>query len=130
MKIALTLALLALFAFAHPALAQESGACTITISISQTASTDLHTFVGHAHICGVIISDATATEAWSLVEGTGTTCATNKVALIGGTTASAVGSLSAVAAAPWLNTAVNGDHLCLLQGSTTNISGVITALDR
>lgn len=108
--------------------------CPSTIPISQTTSTDLHTGSGKTYICSIvlIIPDA---ETVSLVEGTGTVCATGIAAVIGGTTAAngvapgANGGFSAIGGFPWLQTQTTNDHLCLLQSGSGRIAGVITYND-
>lgn len=107
--------------------------CGNVIAINQTASTDLHTFTNKGHICSIVLVTATA-QSVSLVEGTGTTCATGTAALIGGTSASMAlatnGGFSAISGIPWLNTQTTADHLCLLQSGSANISGTITYTDQ
>lgn len=111
--------------------------CSGVISISQTASTDLHTFTNLGYICSIILVSATAQNI-GVAEGTGSVCATSSTPLIGSTGASSPtssmvvgvnGGFSAIAASPWLKMQVSGDHLCLLQSSTGNVSGVITYQD-
>jgi len=109
-----------------------STVCTSSISVNQTASTDLVTSTNKLHICAILLVSATA-QNLSLVEGTGTLCATGIAALIGGTTASiavaANGGFSTPSDRAWLITKTTGDHLCLIQSGTGNVSGVITYLD-
>lgn len=106
--------------------------CTGVTAISQTTSTDVKTFTNFGYICSVILFSATA-QSISVIEGTGTVCATNTAALIGGTSASLAlainGSFSAVAGMPWLKTQTTAHHLCVLQSSTGNVSGIITWQD-
>lgn len=107
--------------------------CTSIIPINQTASTDLKTSVAKLHICSILIVSATAQNV-SLVEGTGTTCATGISALLGGTTASmalaANGGFSQTTWRPFLVTKTTADHLCLLQSGAGNVSGEITYVDQ
>lgn len=111
----------------------QTGPCTGIISVNQTASADLLTSVAKLNICTIILISATAQNI-SLVEGTGSVCATGIAALIGGTTASlavaANSGFSAPAPFPWLKTKTTADHLCLLQSGVGNVSGIITYLDR
>lgn len=108
--------------------------CPNVLPISQTTSTDLRTSSGKMYICSIvlIIPDA---ETASLVEGTGTVCATGIAAVIGGTTAAngiapgANGGFSAIGGFPWLQTQTSNDHLCLLQSGSGRIAGVITYND-
>jgi hypothetical protein len=106
--------------------------CSGKIPISQTASTDLKTSTNKLYLCSIILVTATA-QSVSLVEGTGTTCATGTAAIIGGTTASAAfainGGVSAPSPFPQTKTSTTGDHLCLLQSGAGNISGLITYAD-
>ena len=112
-------------------LASDQLTCTSKVAISQTASAQVLAGVAsqRIYICAVILITA-ADQSVSLVEGTGSVCATGIAAVMGGTTASmalvANGGLSSVAAFPWLSTATNANALCVLQSSTGNVSGVIT----
>lgn len=109
--------------------------CPTVLAISQTASTDLKTSSAKLHICSIVLVSASA-QSISLVEGTGSTCATGTAALVGATTAAngpalaANGGFTAVAGVPWLRTATTADHLCLLQSGSGNLSGVITLVDQ
>jgi hypothetical protein len=109
-----------------------STVCTSSIAINQTSSTDLVTSTNKLHICAILLVSATA-QNLSLVEGTGTVCATGIAALIGGTTASvavaANGGFSTPSDRAWLVTKTTADHLCLLQSAGGNVSGVITYVD-
>jgi hypothetical protein len=109
-----------------------STVCTSVIAVNQTASTDLKTSTNKLHICSIMLVSAAA-QSISLVEGTGSTCGTGTTALIGGTSASlslaANGGFSAISDRAWLETQVTGDHLCLLQGGSGNVSGTITYTD-
>jgi hypothetical protein len=109
-----------------------SPVCTSSMAINQTGSTDLVTSTGKLYICSIMLVSATA-QSVSIVEGTGTTCATGIAALIGGTTASmavaANGGLVSTAYRSWIQTKTTADHLCLLQSGSGNISGVITYKD-
>jgi hypothetical protein len=106
--------------------------CSSVIAINQTTSTDVKTLTNNGYICSVVLVSATAQNV-SIVQGTGSVCATSGVALMGGTTASmafaANGGISSVAGTPWLKTTTTAQHLCVLQSSTGNVSGVITYQD-
>lgn len=106
--------------------------CNVKLPINQTASTDLHTFTNHIYICGITLVTATAQNI-SVVAGTGTTCGTSTEAMIGGTTASmafaANGGMSSMGFQPTEESTGTGQHLCVLQSSTGNVSGVILAAD-
>jgi len=112
----------------------HAATCQTSIPISQTASTDLYTSHNRIHICGLVLGNQTTAQNWSLVEGTGSMCATGTKALIGGSSASvAIGAnadITMVAGGFWLNSAVTGDHICLLQSGSTTIAGVLTFDDQ
>jgi hypothetical protein len=98
------------------------------ISISQTASSVLlKDTPGAITICSgmVVASDA---ETLSLVMGQGTTCATNTVAVIGGTTAAAGTSLSANNgwAVPNIGTLRSAGDICLLQSGAGTVAGYLS----
>jgi hypothetical protein len=70
---------------------------------------------------------------FSIVEGTGTTCATNTLALSGGTTAAAGIGLSANGVVNFgsgsgmvLKTAVAGDNVCIIMAGTGPLAGAMT----
>ena len=133
----LSLFVLSLLLHAAVASAQIAGGglggrlCTSKIAINQTTGTTVITGSSgnKIYICSVVLVTA-ADQSISLVEGTGTVCATSIAAVMGGTTASislvAQGGLSAVAAFAWLFTATAANNLCLLQSGVANVSGVIT----
>jgi hypothetical protein len=80
------------------------------------------------HICGFQVVSAGAQNV-SLVEGTGSTCATAGKGLYGGTTASAAfaangggGVFSDRIIVPMQ---VPGDNLCVLQSAANNVSGIL-----
>ena len=118
----LPLLILSLLLHAAGASAQIAGGglggrlCTSKIAINQTTGTQIVT--GSAgnkiYICSVVLITA-ADQSISLVEGTGTVCATSIAAVMGGTTASislvAQGGLSAVEAFAWLSTATAASNL-------------------
>lgn len=106
-------------------------ACTGVINISQTSTTDVHTFAAYGYVCSIVLVSATAQNI-GVDEGTGTTCETNGTALIAVSSTSAATPTAAVAAnggfvdpAPF-KTQASGDHLCVLQSSNGNVSGIIT----
>jgi len=113
---------------------QSNPVCTSFKPISQTTSTDLITSTNKLHICAVLVVSATA-QSLSLVEGTGSVCATGVAAVMGATTAAngmalaANGGWTMTADRAWLKTATTADHLCLLQSGAGNVSGVITYVD-
>lgn len=114
-----------------------SGACKSVINISQTSSTDVHTFTGYGHICSIVLVSATAQNI-GVDEGTGTTCETSGTALIGvSSTSAATPQISvsatqgfvATAAQPWLTLQASADHLCVLQSGSGEVAGTITYTD-
>lgn len=110
------------------------GGCNKTIPISQTTSTDLHTFINTGYLCTIeYVVDAA--EKVALVEGTGTVCATNIAAIKGGTTSAtgesfaANGGISQPSAFTQYIMTTAGDHLCLLQSTSDAVRGSITYRD-
>lgn len=104
-----------------------------TVAISQVASTQIVTGVTgqKVFICHMTWLGAD-TEQVSVVEGTGTTCATGTAAMYGATTAAngslfgASGGIVLGDGAAWvLRTATAGDNVCLLQSGTGRVSGSI-----
>ena len=109
--------------------------CSSVKAISQTTSTDLVTFTNKAYICALMIVSATAQNI-SLVQGTGTTCGTSTVALIGSTTAASGPALAAnggfalpVPSGSYLVSTTTAQHVCLLQSSTGLVAGVMIYAD-
>jgi hypothetical protein len=106
--------------------------CTGKTPINQTTSTDVKTFTNVGYICSIILVSATAQNI-SVIEGTGTVCATGTSAVIGGTSASMAvgvnGGFSAVSDRPWVQLGASADHLCILQSASGNVSGVVTWQD-
>jgi hypothetical protein len=106
--------------------------CTKVIAVNQTSTTDLVTSTAKLHICSIMLVSASA-QALSLSEGTGSTCASGTGYLIGGSggtlSLAANGGFSMAASAPFLNSLVTADHLCLVQSSNGNVSGIITYVD-
>jgi hypothetical protein len=106
-------------------------ACPSKVNLHQITSTDVLTLTNNAYICAILIDSATAQNV-SVTQGTGTLCATGPVGLIGNTTASvalaAGGGFSFTPAQP-LKTTTTGQHICILQDGTGNVSGVITYVD-
>ena len=105
--------------------------CPSKVAINQTTSTQIVTGTSgqKLYICSIILVTA-GDQSVSLVEGTGSVCATNIAAVMGGTSASislvAQGGLSAAAPFAWLRTATAANNLCLLQSGSANVSGVIS----
>jgi len=107
--------------------------CTSIVTVNQTASTDIATLTNFGYICTIILISDTPAQKFSIVEGTGTNCGTLISPLIGGTAGTmsfaANGGFSAVNDRPWLKMKTSGDHLCIIQTGTSNISGIITYQD-
>ena len=105
--------------------------CTSVAPINQATSTQVITGVAaqRIYICAIFLLSATA-QSVSIVEGTGTVCATGIAGLVGGTTASvslaANGGFVLTAAAPWMRTQTVADNVCVLQSGVGNVSGTIT----
>jgi hypothetical protein len=100
-------------------------------TINLTASGQLITGTAgkHTYICGLDIISATAQNI-ALVEGTGSTCATNITGMAGGSTAAtgwnfaANGGMVKGMGGFWVfKTATVGDNVCLLLSSTGQTSG-------
>jgi hypothetical protein len=108
--------------------------CTTYKAISVATSTDLITSVNFLHICGLLIV-AQAAEAVSLVEGTGSVCASGESAIMGGTLTSsgmflaANGGFSQVSGIPFLRTKTQADHLCVILSASVTTSGYISYVD-
>lgn len=104
--------------------------CPYVQAFSQTASATIVTNAGGKmlHICWFGVVSATA-QSFSLVEGTGTTCATGIKALYGSTAGSAAlsanGGLHGISDRITLPMQVNGDNLCVVQTGAGNLSGTI-----
>jgi hypothetical protein len=103
------------------------------VAISQTASSRL--VVGgrsRVFVCSFFTFGADA-ESQSLVEGTGTTCGTATLAVVGGSTAANGPNFAATQGyaqgngAAWIAaTAVSGNDLCLLQSGAGRVAGNLT----
>lgn len=103
-------------------------------AFSQTATSVLVTGAASkkTYVCSISII-AGAAEIFNLTAGTGSTCGTSTVAVMGSTTAANGLSLAANGgltfgngAASLAATTVNQDDLCLQQNSTSRLSGSIT----
>lgn len=133
------LALALLTAFCTSAWAQSfPDPCTslakATAPITQTASSRV--LVGATarknYICGLIITSSSTAETFSVIEGSGSTCATTPIALIGAPTAASGLTLAAntplqagnggAAVAIASRTA---SDVCILQSGSNRISGVL-----
>lgn len=114
----------------HPSIAPALQ-CPYVKNISVTASTQLVTNAGGQwiHVCAFSVVLAGA-ESLSLVEGTGSTCATGTTGLYGGTSASAAfaanGGVAMVSDRITIPMQVVGDNLCLLKSAANNASGMLS----
>ena len=105
--------------------------CPFVASISTTSSVVLVANSGGKliHVCSFSIVAAGA-ESVSLVEGTGSVCATGIKGIYGGTSAStAVAANGGVVLASdriILPMQIRGDDLCILKSASNNVSGVLT----
>ena len=81
------------------------------------------------YICSVIIVSAAA-ENISIVEGSGTACATGLRGIIGGfggtMALAANGGFSSISGIPWIASEVNGNPVCLDKSGSGTVSGTIT----
>ena len=110
--------------------------CPNRLAFNVTASTDLYTSLSRVYICSFVPIIA-GQEQVSLVEGTGSTCGTNTLAVIGATTADAThgmpfaanGGFAGWSSTPVINTQVIGNHLCVLKSGSNLLSGVLTYAD-
>jgi Fe-S cluster assembly iron-binding protein IscA len=106
--------------------------CPNTTPISQTASTTLINGVAGktTMICTLSINARDTAVRISVIEGTGTTCGTNPLGIIGGTSASyglsATGGFHGVSDRITIPSMVPGDNICLIQDAAVNVSGLIT----
>lgn len=108
-------------------------AVNTSLPISIAASATIITAPSNkVHICSLVFNVADA-ENVSIVEGTGTLCATNILAVLGGATAAtgmnllagsgvSLGNGSAVVA----KATVNANNLCILMSGTGRLAGVMT----
>jgi hypothetical protein len=109
--------------------------CDQSTAVSSAASVQIIT-AGNAnmfiYVCGYSFGSIGGST-FSVVEGTGTTCATNIKAVAGGTTAAAGYGLTAnglinegSGVGEVMKTAVAGDNLCLITAGTGPLAGVVS----
>lgn len=106
----------------------------ISIPVSQSASTQIYNGMpGTWHVCGIFIVSTTA-QSISLVSGTGSTCGTATIAILGSTTAA--NGMPPAANGGWTygngqgtvgQDTVIGNNLCLLQSGSGLIAGNLMA---
>lgn len=112
-----------------------SPGCSSRVVVDQTTSTDILTLTNNGYICAIHLQSSTAQNV-SVIQGTGTVCATNAVVLDGGTTttphlamAASGGFVLSLGSGNFLKTTTTAQHLCVLQSSTGQVSGVIIYTD-
>lgn len=111
--------------------------CTSSYAVSIVADTQIITGVAgqRTYFCAVLLI-ANAAETVSLVEGTGSVCATGKTAIIGsatdaeGMSFAANGGLVALSDRPWGFSTRPGNNICLMLSGTNRVTGVITYVNR
>jgi hypothetical protein len=109
-----------------------SGGVKVFVAISQTAGAQLLTGTAsnRTYVCSFVVSQPSAsTQTFSLVSGTGTTCATGTGAMIGATSAAngmQIPFSAGSGAGSIAKSAANADNVCLLQSSTDRIAGVMS----
>lgn len=123
------------FSGPHAVLAQNSPTdCANVLPISTTTSAQLITGQAGKNImiCSVVVVVGGADNI-ALVEGTGTTCATNIAGMSGGTTAATGWNLAAnggvshgSGAGTVLRTATPADNVCVLVSAASQLSGTMT----
>ena len=118
-----------------PGSAEAAAVCSRSAAINQTSNAQVIAGVANLRIavCSIdLVTDTT--QKVSIVEGTGTVCATNMVALWGGTTADAThgmsfaanGGVAKTATEPFFWTQTAGKSLCILQSGSGLIGGSIS----
>lgn len=98
--------------------------CTKVVPINISASADVYTSTNKIHVCAGQLQSSVA-QAVSIVEGTGSTCATGTAAVAGGTTADSTHGFQLFAGQdiplgtglPTMKTQTTADHLCILLGA-------------
>ena len=102
-------------------------AVSISTNTQIVTAANANTFI---NICSYNLN-ASAALTFSIVEGTGTTCATNTLAIVGGTTAAAGPSLGIAGTINYgggsgviAKTAVAGDNVCIFPSAGT-LAGVV-----
>ena len=109
--------------------------CTSQAAISQVAGTQIIAGVTgqRTYICAVFLLSADAKNL-SLVEGTGTVCATGTAGIIGGAAASvavaANGGFVVATPTAFARTAGTNVNVCILQSTAGNVSGIVTFLQQ
>lgn len=103
--------------------------CNLTLAINQTTSTDILTSTNKIHFCEIKLISASQ-QGLSVIEGTGTLCASGQGLLEGGATGTmqvaANGGYSDVSGIPFKTSKVTADHICIIQTGAGNVSGSIS----
>lgn len=134
----LVVAIVAMWTTPPPAQAQSTFApfvCANSTPISQTANAQLIT-AGNSnefiYICSMEYGTGGTAETGSVVEGTGTTCASNTTGVSGGATAATGGPIGSSPVQIGggvgfiLKTAKAGDNVCLYVSGTSQVGGYVT----
>jgi hypothetical protein len=119
----------------------QRGAKTF-VNFNQTGNTKVLSGVSAKkwYICSILVPEVTAASSISLVEGTGSTCGTNTIAVSGVTGGSGTAATGAVLIANQGfafgsgesavgQTSVNADDVCLFESNSVQISGGMTAVN-
>jgi len=109
--------------------------CPNSLPVNITASTDLHSFTNTGFICSIVLVVA-GQEQVSIIEGTGTVCATGTAVLWGASTADSTHGMPLAANGgmgpsfnPPLPMKTSADHLCILKSGSNLLSGAIWYAD-
>lgn len=110
--------------------------CASSVAVSSASSVQIITAANvnmRIAICSVSLGSIGGSS-FSIVEGTGTTCGTNTVAMAGGTTAAAGWGIAANGSpvqfgggiGPVVATKTVGDNVCLIIAGTGPLAGVVS----
>lgn len=112
----------------------ESSTATISyvpVAITATSVLKTGTASKKIYVCSLFLM-AAAAENFSIIEGTGSTCGTSTLAVIGSTTAAAGMNTAAnggfvlpASKSSWASTTVNANDLCLIKAGAVQVSGVL-----
>jgi hypothetical protein len=106
--------------------------CPYTAAVNISANATIITNPGGAniHVCAALLINGTTAQSVTLLEGTGTACATNPIYWVGGSGATAALSANGGFAMPgnWINYPMQktGDNVCVIISGSTNVSGSLT----
>ena len=100
------------------------------VNISANATVITNPGGKFVHVCAVLLINGATAQSATLLEGTGTACATNPTYWIGGSGATAALAVNGGFSVPgnWINypMQVRGDNVCVLVSGSTNLSGSVT----